>query len=227
MRPLIAILILLAASVADAQKAVVTVNQPGTYLVTVANGQIVMEPVTVITVGTPPITPPTDPPEDPPTDPINLASLTTVSAAEFAKIPNGTMKQVMGLTVSTVYRKIAADLRSGGINVAAAAEHLASIRNALPVDWNLWKNETSKAWNALQDKGAITSAETWAAASEAVADGIAPQGALEAFEYDPDEFLDNPFVTVLIDMLMDLLGKSDSPIAKWLPMILKIVTLFF
>jgi hypothetical protein len=224
--------ILMIAQVAIAQtQTILTVPAGGTYVLTIGQdgAKSLSGPYTVVTPGgivVPPTTPPTDPPTTPPTDPISLTSLTTVSAAEYAKIPAGTSKQVMGLTVSTVYRKIASDLRDGSINVAQAAEHLSSIRTALPDEWAAWRTETSKAWNTLQDKGLITSAVTWAAASDAVADGVSPQGALESFVYDEDEFLDNPFVSTLIDMLIDLLGKTNSPIGKWLPLILTIVKLF-
>ena len=216
MRPLIAtILILLFAGVATAQPIVLDVDD-GVYVLTVDGVT-----VTVHRARLPGVTPPTtDPPVKPPTDPIDLASLTTVSAAEYAKIPDGTGKTIGGLTVATVYRKIAADLRNGSVNVAQAAASIQQIRDVLPVDWNLWKASTATTWNALQDKGLIASPETWAAASDAIANGISPAGAVAAYEVDHEEFLDNPIVGKVIEMLLSMLGESDSPIAKWLPIIL-------
>ena len=217
MRPLIAILILLCAGVATAQPIVLDVSD-GVYVLTVDGAT-----VTVQRARLPGVTPPGDddiPPID--TDPTDLASLTTVSAAEFAKIPDGMGKQIGGMTVATVYRKIATDLRNGSVNVAQAAASIQQIRDVLPVDWNLWKAETAKAWNALQDRGLIVSPATWAAAAEAIADGVSVQGADE-FEIDEDEFLDNPMVGQLIKLLLEMLGQTDGPLAQWLPLILALL----
>jgi hypothetical protein len=58
--------ILMVAQVAIAQKSVVTVNQPGTYLVSVVNGQIAVEPINVVVIGPSPVVPPVVPPVIPP-----------------------------------------------------------------------------------------------------------------------------------------------------------------
>ena len=221
MKTLIAILILLVAGVATAQPIVLDVTD-GVYVLTVDGATVTVQRARV-----PGLTPPTDPPVKPPTDPTSLESLTTISQSEYAKIPDGTGKTIGGLTVATVYRKIAADLRSGSINVAKAAESIQQIRGALPVDWNLWKAATAATWNALQDKGLIASPASWADAADKIADGIAPAGALAAYEVDHDEFLDNPMIGQLIKMLLEMLGQTDGPLGKWLPIILMFLPIIF
>jgi hypothetical protein len=228
MKPFIAtILILLFAGVATAQPIVIPTLPPdGTYVLTVTGGAVTgFERANVLRIGGPPTDP--DVPTPPPTDPTSLATLTTVSKAQYEKIPDGTGKTIGGLTVATVYRKIAADLRDGSINVAKASEQVGQIRDVLPKEWDTWKSETSKTWNQLQDKGLITSAATWAAGLDAIANGIAPAGAVAAYELDADEFLGNPIVGKLIEMLLSLLGETDSPIAKWLPLILMLLPIIF
>ena len=220
MRPLIFLLATLAMCVPAVAQPIVLDVADGVYVLTVDGSSVTVQRARVPGVTPPPGDDDTTPPVD--TDPTDLASLTTVSAAEFAKIPEGTGKQIGGMTVAAVYRKIAADLRSGEIGVAAAAESITQIRNALPVDWNLWKAETAKTWNALQDRGLIVSPATWADAADAVADGVSVQGADE-FEIDEDEFLDNPMVGQLIKILLEMLGQNDGPLAKWLPIILALL----
>ena len=223
MRPLILFLAILALCCPAFAQPIVLDLDDGIYVLTIDSSSVTVQRARV-----PGVTPPggddTAPPVD--TDPTDLASLTTVSAAEFAKIPDGTGKQIGGMTVATVYRKIATDLRSGSINVAQAAASIQQIRDVLPTDWNLWKAETAKTWNALQDQGLIVSPATWADAADAVAAGVSVQGADE-FEIDEDEFLDNPMVGQLIKMLLELLGQTDGPLAKWMPLILALLPIIF
>lgn len=225
MRPLICLAILALCAPAVAQPIVLDLDD-GIYVLTIDSSSVTVQRARV-PGDTPTPKPPTDPPKDPPTDPTDLTSLTTVSAAEYAKIPDGTGKTIGGLTVAAVYRKVAADLRNGSVNVAQAAASIQQIRDALPVDWNPWKAATSKTWNALQDQGLIASPSSWADAADRLADGIAPASAVYDVEIDEDEFLNNPFVGQLIKMLLEMLGQTDGPLAKWLPIILALLPIIF
>jgi hypothetical protein len=223
MRPLIAtILIVLFASAAMAQPLVLSQTPTdGVYVLTVKGGQATLEQAIVLIVDGPPTGPPiVQPPVT--TDPTDLSSLTTVSQAQYARIPASDVKPLLGATVSTVYRSIAASLRDGSSNVAQAASQVQQIRDVLPADWNAWKAETAKTWNALQDKGLIASPATWAAGLDAIAGGIASQAEVEAFEIG-EAFLNNKLVDTLFDILLKLTSESDRPVAKWLPIILPIV----
>jgi hypothetical protein len=225
MRPLITILILLVASVATAQPVTVWDLDAGLYLVTVdANGVPVVQPVEVRRPdGTP--TPPKPPVVTP--DPTDLSTLTSVSRNQYEKIPASDMKPILGATVATVYRSVANGLRDGSTTVAQAAEQIRQIREAMPKDWDLWRAETAKVWNQLQDKGLITSPATWAAGLDAIAAGIASQAVVVEMlesEEGTQPFLGNVAIGELIEMLLKLIG-GDGNIGKWLPLILLVLKL--
>jgi hypothetical protein len=196
----------------------------GVYVLRVENRQVISFERGIILVPGDVPTPKPDP-DDPkdPDDPLSLASLTAVSRAEYLKIPDSTMRPVLGATVSTVYRSAAAGLRDGSLSVPAANDLVNQIRAALPDEWSGWRQGTAKTWNALQDKGLITSPATWAAAMEAVADGVMSEQ--QILEMQPaDGMLNIQFVEQLIRLLIGLIDDSGQ-LEKFIPLILALLNL--
>jgi hypothetical protein len=160
---------------------------------------------------------------EPDPDPSGLAALTSVSRAEYHQIPESSLKPVLGATVSTVYRSAAAGLRDGSLTVPAANDMVNQIRAAMPDDWAAWRQGTAKQWNALQDKGLITSPATWAAAMDAVADGIMSQQ--DVMQMMPDgEMINIEFIEQLVRLVMLLIDDSGQ-LEKFMPLILALLKL--
>jgi hypothetical protein len=147
--------ILMVAQVAVAQKAVVTVNQPGTYLVSVVNGQIAVEPIPVVVIGPSPVVP-----VDPivPVDPTLSPDAQAIKAAASAATADPTRAETAG-NLAEVMKMVKAQVDSRTIKtypqIAAATNWLMdSIIGKQTVAWKPTKDLIGQRLAALGQQGA-------------------------------------------------------------------------
>ena len=217
----VALILCLVVSPALAQPLVIPEIPPdGVYVLTIINGQATLQSATLLTVdGQPPTPPVPDPPEDPDTDPTGMALLTQASRQAYDAIPDSEAKQAVAVVVSTVYRGVAEELRSGDLNVPAADNAMNDIRQGLPDEWDGWRDATADAWRQLLDQGMITSAATRADAMDAVAEGLLTQDQVD--DLDAAVF-SNPLVRILIRLALEQLG-SDRPFVQFIVLALELL----
>ena len=217
---ILTICIILLASIAYGQAYVLPELPDGQYILTIQTGRAPTL-TSAVTIQPPDLVPEPEPEPEPEPDPTELATLEHVSRTEHQTIPDSPERQLIAVFLATTYRGLAAELRSGAINVPAASEQIDKLRAALPEAWSSWLDATRTTWLTLQNQGIIIPG-TWPDAMDAVADGLLTEA--EIRELDGAVF-GNPLIELLIQMILNQLD-SERPIVQFLQQVLPFLIKF-